>query len=342
MFMNMSGFPYPDGLLLEMLLTSETLSEICELYIEASCQGSLPLIVNGTIPFDSSSYSSNLKEKLEQLKVKVEYEKSSNSARFELGDSISLYIYTSRKQISLWSSSLNFYIKNNNAENIPAMLSSAADVCRIFLRQGWVRYARLWRLGGHVDCIPKVPITGQKTHFIVTTEAEIEQCYERPEVFWQAGWSAIEEYGDKYLLLRAMNASDNLSFLRETIAHQWNMARVAKPGLNKYYLPRPTPEEMEIFQADDPYLRPTGYAPAEKLVEFACYLEPDEHIQGWEIYDLKALIQARCFSDGRPVDIVRIVFFNREMAEREKRPLLDIGAQVWHYDSLGEIVQITD
>jgi hypothetical protein len=69
---------------------------------------------------------------------------------------------------------------------------------------------------------------------------------------------------------------------------------------------------------------------------------PRLHIQGWEIYNVSELIEVEKLEDGRPVDTVRIVFLNREMAEREKRPLLDIGAQVWYYNPVGETEQIIE
>ncbi len=58
-------------------------------------------------------------------------------------------------------------------------------------------------------------------------------------------------------------------------------------------------------------------------------------------YNVWELIQAKELEDGNPVDAVRFVFLNQEKTQREKRALLEIGAQVRYYNRLGETEQIT-
>jgi hypothetical protein len=58
-------------------------------------------------------------------------------------------------------------------------------------------------------------------------------------------------------------------------------------------------------------------------------------------YNVWELIQAKGLEDGNPVDPVRVVFLNQEKTQREKRSLLEIGAQVRYYNRVEETEQIT-
>jgi hypothetical protein len=334
---------YPDSLDLDMRLQGNSLSELCQLCLPKLVEVGLPPIKEWEIPMNTSRQSQGLEQKLEELRANTDDKDAPVTSHFILGDDIALYIDRRREQASVWNCSLNLFVKNHHtSEDLQSFLNSAVDFCKQLLRQTQVYNAVLRRQGGGGDFIPTVPVANKKTHLVLTTNSEVEQSYDQAEVFWKAGWSSIEEYGAKYLLLRGMNAIENLSFLSEVLPHQWDMARTAKPGLIKYYRPNPQPEEMEIFNAGEPRLNRVGYVKTEQLVEYTCYVEPDEHIQGWEIYKIRDLIKAGSLEDGRKVDGVRIVFPNCEMAEREKRPLLDVGAKVFYLNTSGEDVEITE
>lgn len=119
------------------------------------------------------------------------------------------------------------------------------------------------------------------------------------------------------------------------------MARAAKAGLVKYYNPEIQPEEEELFFAGEARLSLVGFLQQEQMVEFTCCVESEEHIQGWEIYELYQWIQEGALLDGTEIKGIRVVFPDQQMAEQEKRPLLDIGTKVIYLNYLSEDVEIT-
>lgn len=142
--------------------------------------------------------------------------------------------------------------------------------------------------------------------------------------------------------MREKHTFDNLDFLFAVYQTYWELARAAKPGLTQYQDPNPRPEEREIFFAGAPLLDLVGFRTKERMVEYTCHTEPNQHIQGWEIYELRQWLKKRTLEDGTPIQGIRVVFPNREMANREKRPLLDIGAQVRYYNRIGDTEEITE
>jgi hypothetical protein len=72
----------------------------------------------------------------------------------------------------------------------------------------------------------------------------------------------------------------------------------------------------------------------------SCVLPAGAHIPGWQITRLFELIEKKQVPDGRPLDALRIVFLRRAEAEQEKRPLLDIGVQVYWQSDTGDIVAV--
>ena len=267
------------------------------------------------------------------------YRKDSFCFKFIDGSNTRIYQVINEKDF--WQCELSIEISQNNTSQIPQYLPAAAELCRHYLLTNKLHQAQLYRAYGGLSIPPDPPLAGNRNTLIVTTQLEVEQNYDYPEAFFSA-WDNIEQYGDKYLLMRGLDYSDDVSFLSHTIHHQWAMARSAKPGLTKYFLARPKPEEIPIIQTEESYLNIVGYIPSQKVVEYTCWVDPDFHIQGWEIYNIWELIQDKKLEDGSPVDTVRVIFLNREMAEREKRPLLDIGAQVWYYNPVGETEQIIE
>lgn len=49
-----------------------------------------------------------------------------------------------------------------------------------------------------------------------------------------------------------------------------------------------------------------------------------------------------CLNDGREVKAVRVVFMYKEIAEREKRPLLEAGVKVIYLTAENQKVEITE
>ena len=335
---------YPLALYFNTCLLGNNFRQIAIDWMENVARLGFPTAIAWAAPIPppgEAMHPGGLEQALQELSVQEGTDNMPTSIDFDLGDDSHAYIYQKREEKNIWLCNLDVYITNTNYSQIPQFINAAASLCRHFLSKRQMTKAKLSRYGGGLSCIPEVPIAGNRNSLIITTQAEVEQNYDLPEAFFSA-WDSMEQYGDKYLLLRGMDCSDDLSFLSEIIDRQWNMARAAKPGLTKYFLPHPKPEEIPIFQTEESYLNIVGYIPAEKVVEYACWVDPGFHIQGWEIYNVSELIEVEKLEDGRPVDTVRIVFPNREMAEREKRPLLDIGAQVWYYNPVGETEQIIE
>jgi hypothetical protein len=240
-----------------------------------------------------------------------------NSLWFDFEDGSFTNIGQVVDEKELWQCELTIKITQNNVARIPQYLNATAHMCRRYLNQGKLHQAELDRQGGGLNIPPSPPLADNRTTLIVTTSAKVQQNYEYPETFFSA-WDSIEQYSDRYLLLRGIDCADNLSFFSHIINHQWNMARAAKPNLIKDFLPQLKPEEIPIIETEESYLNMVGYIPAEKVVEYTCWVDADEHIQGWEIINLWDLIKKGSLLDGRQVDAVRVVFLNREMAEREK------------------------
>lgn len=103
----------------------------------------------------------------------------------------------------------------------------------------------------------------------------------------------------------------------------------------------PAPDELELFEAGDKRLYPVG-VDAAGIFELSCLLERGAHVRGWEIFQLWEIRERRQLPDGHPVSGIRVVFLEQWMAESKKRPLLDIGAQVFYEDPpSGQRLEIT-
>jgi hypothetical protein len=191
--------------------------------------------------------------------------------------------------------------------------------------------------GAGALCLPEVPIALMRTYMVSCSAVDVATTYESAEAFWQSGWTAVEWFGDRAMLERAIHAVDTIAFLQQVIEQQWALARAAKPGLCRYYAPQVLPEEREYYHSGAPALNVVGYADAEATVELACALKPPSHVQGWEIFDLHNLLQVGALPDGRPVQGIRVVFLHKDTAVTERRPLLDIGARIFYYDTDGHL-----
>lgn len=191
-------------------------------------------------------------------------------------------------------------------------------------------------------CIPAVPLVNANSHIAVVTPGSVDQAYDEPDRFWAAGWSTVNESRGRRLLARDVEVLGGPEYLERIIDPQWAMARAAKPGRSRYEQPIVRAEEAKIFNRGEGRLHAVGYSEAEQLLEYSCALERGQHIQGWEIYALLAIVKQGKSTEGWPVKTVRIVFLEKWMAEQEKRPLLDIGCRVWHYQDDGELKEITE
>jgi hypothetical protein len=223
-----------------------------------------------------------------------------------------------------------------------AFLAGAAAVCRGLAAETEAVWAKLIPIGGGATCIPDPPLVEANSHVVLTSEPEVEENYDAPQAFWDSGWESIESFGTRRLLLRGMDAVAGAQYLEKIIGQQWQLARAAKPRRTAYALPQPEPSELPIFRAGRSQLEFVGYQPGEEAVEYSCTLAKGDQIPGWEIYELWDLLQEGKLKDGRPIKTVRVVFLEEWAAKQEKRPLLDIGCRVFHYDDDGELRELTD
>jgi hypothetical protein len=293
-----------------------------------------------TIPFDGHMRQEEFAHALRELKSGPKDSARDIDAKLDFGNGIIATVYTNERLGKLqYGLRLRLEIEGDNAAAVIAFFRLALETSRFLLGAGCLISVSLVPDVG-ASAVPDVPIAHVNTRLLVTTGRKVEASYDDPDAFWKAGWELVETLGEQHLLARGLGVASSPDYLAEIIPHQWAMARAAKPGLTKYFLPQVLPEE-EAYRAGKPRLRIVGHKAPENVLEFSCVLEPGQHIQGWEIFDLWSVIQEGTLPDERKVETVRVVFLDRWAAEQEKRPLLDIGAKVYYYGDCGELAEFT-
>ncbi|HBE61113.1 MAG TPA: hypothetical protein DDW56_27390 [Cyanobacteria bacterium UBA11366] len=303
----------------------------------------LPPVTKWRIPFFSRERVRGLAKELKKYQVNRDDDDDNDNliGTFYLGEHIYFSISSIPKQKMLWDYHLHMFIKKHHtSKDVEDFISAAVELTHRLLDQTEVYWACLQRNENELESIPSVPIANRSRHLILTTKNQVEESYDSPDAFWNGGWSSIEEFGDKYLLTRCLKATEKISFLTQVLPHQWNMARGAKERLTGYRLPKLEPEEIEIFYADKPYLQVVGRDETEKYMKYACNLPPREHIAPWEIYKLRELVRNGKWEDGRRITGIHVVFPTQEMAEQEKRPLLDNRVRVFYTNDSGQEIEI--
>lgn len=231
-----------------------------------------------------------------------------------------------------------FFAPSDGAFEDPNLyVPTLTDVTRALLSREILTAAVVERIGDAGACVPFVPIAATRRPLVLTSDEEVANEYDRPDDFW-SGWT-VERFGRRKLVTRLQAALSRGEVLKDSIDHQWQMARAAKPARAAYSDPTVSDAEQETFEDGDAKLELVGVS-SDGSVEYSCSLEPGEHICGYEIYYVRELLQKRQFRDGKPVREVRVVFYERSMAEREKRPLLDNGARVFYDTADGDPVEL--
>ncbi|MFM5947712.1 MAG: hypothetical protein ACKOPM_00565 [Novosphingobium sp.] len=237
--------------------------------------------------------------------------------------------------------SLNCAAGGDGAEGLLRFQQRCYQILTLHFAEAKVFSAQLTALDGGALCIPDVPLVTTHSHVAVTNLQEVIDFYDVPDSFWSAGWEVAARRDGQVLITRALDLLTGPDYLARIIDHQWTMARAAKPGETSYESFALEPYEEDVFRSGAARLEFTGYAADDRRLDYAGYLAEGQHVQGWEIFALRGILENKQSPDGEaPVDAVRIVFPEQWMAESEKRPLLDIGCEVMWAGSDGTLVRI--
>ncbi len=222
--------------------------------------------------------------------------------------------------------------------NISQLLKTLRTLCSIIN----VEKAVIERQGGGVECLPFLPVARARTYAVVFSEKDVNDSFNDPDFFWKA-WHTNELLGDTmHLVVRAENAASAADFLDTVQESHWAMARTVKSGHKPYGSVTLLPEEKMLFTQGAPQLREVGYYSDSKELELTCLTVPDDHIRPYEIYGIYQDLRRGYLSDGSKIKTIRITFIDKKSAEKEKQPLLDVGAEVFYFDDKGEYVKLTD
>jgi hypothetical protein len=220
-------------------------------------------------------------------------------------------------------------------------LDSLVKLARALVERDLVTSGYVQQIGGGGDCAPMPPLIESGTYALVVAPSAVEAEYTTPEAFWNSGWELCE--GEKVrLCVRGSGAVSGAAFLRAIQDQEWALARAAKPKRTRYYAPRVKPDEESIYRSGPPRLQTAGYDPNEGRLVLTGALRADEHIRGFEIFDIRQVLSAGKMGDGRPLREVHVIFSERSAAEREKRPLLDNDAQIFYLGESGELVEVKE
>lgn len=134
-----------------------------------------------------------------------------------------------------------------------------------------------------------------------------------------------------------------MSASRATLVYPriWQLARLARPKLTRYAMPDVREHDKPYFYGPDDVTSPVGYFAAEQWVEFTAFPPENGHVLPRDIYDFRKWLRQKKMDDGQPLKEIRVTFHQLAVAEREKRPLLDVGCRVFGYDNNGNLVEVT-
>ena len=203
-----------------------------------------------------------------------------------------------------------------------------------------VHYAIVTPRGTGGTCLPYIEYLGAASYMVALTDDALGEMFEAPAQAIEAGGWKAQRYFDVQLLLRAFHARSPGEMLGATEAGQWAMARMARPGITKYLRAEPTEDELPIFQKGEPLVLSLGYHADDQIAVYSCAPPPDEHIRPWEIFALRDLLVDGKQPTGEPVRSIEVIFPLESDAEREARPLQDIGVHVRFYDDEGELATL--
>jgi hypothetical protein len=330
----------PDDLALELRVTVPSLSGLTEMILGALAAGEFrDDVERWQLPRDTKSQTGDWRAALDALST-AKAERSLDG-RLHLGGGQMVDIATRGTSRTQWRVVMHAAPDKAQPDTYPALLERHTRFCKHWLQAGAVESGLLSWIGGGARCLPIAPIAGDRSHLVVTSHSQVVAAYATPDTFWSAGWAGDEQFGSVHLLSRAMDVTNSTAYLRAVLPHQWAMAHAAKPKQTRYEIPNPLPEEQDIYNEGDQTLHVSGYRAGEQCMEYACYMPAGRHIPGWEILGLYQLLRRGRLPDGLTVANVRVLFEQKEMALRERRTLIDIGAIV-AYNAAGRWVDVKE
>lgn len=171
---------------------------------------------------------------------------------------------------------------------------------------------------------------------------DIAESYDNPEVYWQA-WDKVEPLdANRVLVTRALDIEDELDFKKSVYPRTWELARQARPKLTQYFAAEFRDFDIPYVDGPDAVATAAGYHPQEQWIEYTAYAPGDTHILPREILSFDKWLAEGKMPDDQPLKEVRVTFVNREMAMKERRPLLDIGCRVFYYEKDGALLELKD
>ena len=345
---------YPNSLELEIYFEASHLYDVCQTCLPVIEEVDLPSIREWEIPSDSTPQSSGLSEKLAELRTQKERsnEEAPYLSRFVLGEGdkdqgrdliLRLRYYDDRKSYCAGQCGLHMYIhKHNTVEEVQDFVDHALDFCRRVIGKASVFDVTLYRSAGRTY-IPDAPLVRDNDQVVFLTHEDVEINYDDSEAFWNYPWSSREQYGDSYLLTRCLDMEkylNNGAYRAQIMVDHWGLIRAAKPGMISYFRPYPKPDEKDIFYEGEPRLKQVGYLEDSKTLKYACHLIENQHIHGWEIFEIYLQFKKKQTKDEKELSQIQIVFDDRKTAQRELRPLLEAGAKVIYTNKDGQEIDI--
>jgi len=343
--MTMTG-PGPSALLLECEIVSGEFRCLVERTVRHARSVGLPAVSGWRTRNDQQGQATRFAAEVQRLPSDSgDIAEKASFIHFDFGDEgfATADFFPELHGSGLVRLSLNKAADRSGREGLLRFQQQCFRILALHFAEAHVYSAQLTALGGGARCIPDVPLVTTNSHVAVTNRHEVEERYDDPAAFWGAGWTIAAEHAGQCLLAREMDLLAGPEYLEQIIDHQWAMARAAKAGETGYDDPEILPEEEPIFRSGPARLEYVGYSADEKLIEYSCAISDGQHIQGWEVYALRHVVNTGRTPDGKaPVETVRIVFLEEWMAQGEKRPLLDIGCELFYYDADGELRDLAD
>ncbi len=310
------------------------LSEVGRLVSDAMEAAGLPAVTAFELPLDARVRRGDAARLRAELVKTVE-----RNVDVKIGAMSTVFLLRDRDDLHHWDISVSWC--REDAPDLRIAIVSLLQFTRHILRALPVTYATVERSAGAAACLPSVPLAERGPYAVVVTEQEVAEAYEDPEAFWGA-WDDIEEFGGLRLCSRALDAITSPDFLRAIKDGQWAMARAARAGFKVTPPLWATDAEMDIYMEGASCLDTVGYDADTAHLEVSCVLDPGQQIPGWELGALGDILDEEELEDGRPLASLRVIFTDRDSAHAEKRPLLDMRAQVAYLDEDGELVEVTD